>query len=1048
MRNIITTCLLMVSFFAFTQQKTVKGKVVDKEGLALFGVSIIEKGTKNGTVSDYDGEFSLKLKGTGNQLEFSYIGYKTKIIIVDKEVLNVLMEPSTNQLDAITVTVGLRAAQLKSIKDKRDSDDIIESITSEDIGAFSDNNTADALERVAGVQIERNIDGTTGDRISVQGLGPEFVEVTINGRSPLSAGTDGYSDLRQFNLDVIPTEIISGASINKTGGAGSNGGIGGNVNFSTIRPLNMRYKGDTKYFGVVSSRTTANSNKPELGSRASFAFGGKITEKLGVFATFLKSKDITVQNSVGLGGHLPRGYTIDTNENGVYDEGIDTYYAAIDSTHYGPGNNSNSINKRINTRTATSLGIQYKPNKKLDIMLDYTFTGLIADSQRDVLQTTYTNLFTTTNNNTGITNHVLWAPDALDFNGSHLTYFDLEGAPDAGYTIRSRNTQVKNNTKSGLGGLNIRYKANKKLNLVGDISYSSINFVGQTVNSGTIVYNQDFEEFNRQGLSLDIREGDFSYGFPNIYNSEVLATAAPNIGNNVTKNIGYKFQAKIDADYRMNKNFRVSGGLSYDYSDNESRRFGINSNTFVKEDGSVGLSAAQLIAYKDFTSQGTRTDGIFLEGGTGLDNWLASSGLALWNAGPEFASYDGGEIFNFDKSLSEIPGEEDNVGFNANRSYQVLEANLKAYLDLRWTTKVFGRKAVFRFSSSLVKYNNASSGFSTIVYYDPIDDTETADTGFSQYLVTDNTTLNFLPSFNGTIDLTKKVKLRLTASKRLTRPRVRNLLPNNTIRFIDPESEVLNPDSESYAPNEYFNTIRSGNANLVPRTAWSFNTALSYYTKNGGIFTVGGFYRDLRNYAGVIWQYQQPFPGIEKIGISLPEGLEDSLFDIRQPVNNASNAQVYGFEAGLNQHFTFLPGFASGFGFSANFTYTESEFISATGEDVALGLPGTSKYSGKAILYYQKYGLTFRATGSYRSNYLSRLAGLGYIGQDQSHYTIGNLILGLSAQYNITKNVNLNTSITNLTGTNTKRYIANDPKNLTSVFAVQPVYSLGLTFRL
>ncbi|MGJ8762181.1 MAG: carboxypeptidase-like regulatory domain-containing protein, partial [Polaribacter sp.] len=309
-RNTLFILIVLNTFLAFAQQKTVKGKIVDKEGLKLFGVSIIEKGTKNGTVSNYDGEYFLKLKGSSNQLEFSYIGYRTKTIIVDKEVLNIQMEQSTNSLDEITVTVGLRAAQLQSIKDKKNSDDIIESITSEDIGSFSDNNTADALERVAGVQIERNVDGTTGDRISVQGLGPEFVEVTINGRSPLSAGTDGYSDLRQFNLDVIPTEIISGATINKTGGAGSNGGIGGNVNFTTLKPLNMRYKEGQKYFGVVSTRTTANGIKPELGSRTSFAFGGKITDKLGAFVTFLKSKDLTVQNSAGLGGHLPRGYTI------------------------------------------------------------------------------------------------------------------------------------------------------------------------------------------------------------------------------------------------------------------------------------------------------------------------------------------------------------------------------------------------------------------------------------------------------------------------------------------------------------------------------------------------------------------------------------------------------------------------------------------------------------------------------------------------------------------------------------------------------------------
>lgn len=1038
MRNIITTCLLMVSFFAFAQQKTVKGKIVDKEGLALLGVSILEKGTENGTTSDFDGEYFLKLKGSSNELEFRYIGYKTKIIKVDKEVINVQMEPSANSLDEIVVTVGLRASQLQSIKDKKDSDDIIESITSEDIGSFSDNNTADALERVAGVQIERNVDGTTGDRISIQGLGPEFVEVTINGRSPLSAGTDGYSDLRQFNLDVLPTEIISGATINKTGGAGSAGGIGGNVNFKTMRPLNMRYKNGKKYFGVVSSRTTANSDKPELGSRTSMAFGGKITDKLGAFVTFLKSNEIRVQNSASLGNYLPRNFTIDTNENGVYDEGIDTFLPATDGIYYGPGSSNNTINKRINTRTATSFGIQYKPNKKLDIMVDYTFTGLIADSQRDVLQTILSdnNFYS-----------ALWSPDAIGFNRSYLSYFNLQGAPDAGYTLRSRTTQIKNTTNSGLGGINIRYKASKKLNLVGDVSYSDINFSGQTINSGTIIYNQDFDEFNRQDLSIDTRDGYFSYGFPNIYDSNVLTTGAPNIGNNVTKNIGHKFQARLDADYRISKKFRASAGLSYSYSNMESRRFGVNTNNFVKEDGSVGLTVEQLDAFRNFISQGNRTDGVFLEGGTGLDNWLASSGLALWNAGPEFASYDGGEIFNFDKPLSQIPGEEENVGFNANRSYQVLEGNLKAYLNLRLTTKIFGRRAVLRFSSSLLKYNNASSGFSTIVYYDPIDDSETADTGFSQYLVTSNNTLNFLPSFNGTIDLTKKLKFRLSASKRLSRPRVRNLLPNNTIRFIDPNSEVLNPDSESYAPNEFFNTIRSGNADLVPRTAWAFNTALSYYSKNGGIFTIGGFFRDLRNYAGIVWKYQQPFPGIEEIGITLPEGLEDSLFDIRQPVNNESNAQVFGFEAGFNQHFTFLPGFANGFGFSANFTYTESEFLTAQGVDVALGLPGTSKYSGKAILYYQKYGFTFRATGSYRSNYLSRLAGLGYIGQDQSHYTIGQAIFGLNAQYNLNKYANLNMSISNLTGTDNQRYIANDPKNLSSYFALQPIYTMGVTFR-
>jgi TonB-dependent receptor len=1031
----------MVSFFAFAQQKTVKGKIVDKEGEVLFGVNVIEKGTKNGTTSDFDGEYFLKLKGSGNQIEFSYTGYQTKTVIIDKEVINVQMVEGANQLDEIIVTVGLRAAQLKAIKDKRNSDDIIESITSEDIGSFSDNNTADALERVAGVQIERNISGTGGDRISIQGVGPEFVEVTINGRTPLSAGDDGFSGLRQFNLDVLPTEIISGATINKTGGAGGAGGIGGNVNFKTMRPLNMKYTGGKNYFAVVSSRTTANTDKPELGSRNSTAFGGKITDKIGAFVTYMESNEITVQNSFGIGIQTPRDYRIDTNDNGVYDEGIDTFYAAIDGTHFGPANSNATINKRINTRTASSFGIQYKPNKKLDIMLDYTYTSLQTDSQRDVLQTFF-NGFNGEN--------TLWAPDALAFNGSHLTYFDLNGAVNAGYDLRSRTSQTKNTTKSGLGGINIRYNANKKLNLAADVSISTIDFVGQVVNAGTIRYNEDFDEFNPQDLSLDLREKKPSLGYPNIYDSNVFVGADPNVGNGKTKNIGNKYQAKLTADYRLNKNFRVNAGVTYDYSDTQSRRFLVNSNTFVKENGTSGLTAEQIELYKDFISQGTRTDGVFLEGGTGLDNWLASSGVAIFNADPEFRNYNGGEVLNFDKHLSEISVEEDNVGFDPRRSYQITESNIKAYLDVRWITKIFGRKSVFRFSSSVVKYNNASSGFSSITFYDPLEDSETTNTGFSQYLVTDNTSINFLPSFNGTVNLTKKLKFRLAASKRLSRPRIRSLLPNNTIRLIDPTSEILDPNSENYSPNdpEFRNTITAGNANLVPRTAWSFNTALSYYTKNGGIFTLGGFYRDIRNNSSILRLLDQPFPSVDKIGIIAPEGLENILVDIRQPVNNASNAQVYGLEVGFNQHFTFLPGFAKGFGFSANFTYSESDFVTNLGIDSPLGLPGTSKYSGKAILYYQKYGFTFRATGSYRSNYLSRLGSFGNIGQDITQYTVGNAVFGLNAQYNLGKHININASVSNLMGADNQKYLDNDVNNFLTYTALQPVYTLGVLFRL
>ena len=114
------------------------------------------------------------------------------------------------------VVSGIRGAQLREVQITREASTVIEAITPVDIGSFSDDNVADALQRVAGVQIERNVDGVSGDRVSIRGIGPQFVRVTMNGRTPISAGSEGRSDMRKFNMNMIPTEIISGARIHKT----------------------------------------------------------------------------------------------------------------------------------------------------------------------------------------------------------------------------------------------------------------------------------------------------------------------------------------------------------------------------------------------------------------------------------------------------------------------------------------------------------------------------------------------------------------------------------------------------------------------------------------------------------------------------------------------------------------------------------------------------------------------------------------------------------------------------------------------------------------
>ena len=65
---------LFLSCNVFAQDVTIKGNVKDAKGEPIIGASILEKGTTNGTVTDFDGNFSLKVK-KGAKITFSYVGY-------------------------------------------------------------------------------------------------------------------------------------------------------------------------------------------------------------------------------------------------------------------------------------------------------------------------------------------------------------------------------------------------------------------------------------------------------------------------------------------------------------------------------------------------------------------------------------------------------------------------------------------------------------------------------------------------------------------------------------------------------------------------------------------------------------------------------------------------------------------------------------------------------------------------------------------------------------------------------------------------------------
>ena len=88
------------------QEQTVKGTVKGQDGLPVIAATVSQKGTNNATITDLDGNFTLKVKGQRPVLVFSYIGYvTTEVSVSDKTFINVVMKEDVETLDEVVVVL-------------------------------------------------------------------------------------------------------------------------------------------------------------------------------------------------------------------------------------------------------------------------------------------------------------------------------------------------------------------------------------------------------------------------------------------------------------------------------------------------------------------------------------------------------------------------------------------------------------------------------------------------------------------------------------------------------------------------------------------------------------------------------------------------------------------------------------------------------------------------------------------------------------------------------------------------------------------------------
>src|SRR3954454_25273886 len=138
--------------------------------------------------------------------------------------------PQADQNTGIVVT-GFRASLQNATNKKKKADQIVESVSAEDIGKLPDASIGEAIARLPGITSQR-LSGRA-DVISIRGFGPDYSTTLLNGREQTSTG-----DNRAVQYDQYPAEVINQVNVYKTPMASVIGqGIAGTVDLRTIRPL-------------------------------------------------------------------------------------------------------------------------------------------------------------------------------------------------------------------------------------------------------------------------------------------------------------------------------------------------------------------------------------------------------------------------------------------------------------------------------------------------------------------------------------------------------------------------------------------------------------------------------------------------------------------------------------------------------------------------------------------------------------------------------------------------------------------------------------------
>lgn len=213
---------------------------------------------------------------------------KITLAVLSASALNmaapVLAQDAAADVEVIEVS-GIRSSLTNALAEKRSSTNLVEIIEAEDIGKLPDQNLAEVLENITGIQITR----TAGVGTGVQIRGSNSNNVLINGVQTVGAGTGRGG----ISFEDVSASIIAGLEVTKASEAKTiEGSVGGTVNLRTIRPLEL----DDRLINVRVQGEDSSLTTDGIMPRVSAAFGDNWDTDSGKFG-FVFSGSVTQQEA-------------------------------------------------------------------------------------------------------------------------------------------------------------------------------------------------------------------------------------------------------------------------------------------------------------------------------------------------------------------------------------------------------------------------------------------------------------------------------------------------------------------------------------------------------------------------------------------------------------------------------------------------------------------------------------------------------------------------------------------------------------------------------